>query len=336
MRSRSRSGIKLGSSLIMDIPVVLRGLEDIASRYDVILFDQFGVLHDGRTLFPGVLETLKQLKSMNKTLGVVSNTSRRSAEAIKSITKLGIPTDTFDSFVTSGELAYNHLSEEYSNKDASCTVLTWKGYQLSYLTTLGIKLAPPEAATFVYLHGSESMQVSEHSSQSTPLDLINTGVLDASVETMLRVALRRQLPLLCANSDHTAVTDGRLLYMPGLVAERYEQMGGTVLHFGKPYAPVFDTAIDQCLSIHAERKMEKRDDQTVPQKVSPDVLRLKDQAPSNPMADRIRDIARRRARSRILHVGDSLTHDILGMHSTLIYIYLFGYKFTYEKKNGHL
>jgi len=302
------------SSSILDIPVQLHGLKDIASRYDVILFDQFGVLHDGTTVFPGVLEVLHQLKSLNKTLGVVSNTSRRSIDANKALIKLGIPSDTFDSFITSGELAFNHLSREYSNKDASCTVLTWKGMQLSFLSSLGIKLATPETADFIYLHGSESLQVSDHSSQSIPLDLIKTGILDSSIETMLRVALKRKIPLLCANSDHTAVTNDQLLYMPGVVADAFEEMGGEVLHFGKPGALVFDTAIEQCLSIRSNKSdsAEVKSTTSTLTSLNPSRVETSTSMDMNPMKERMRDIALRRQRARILHVGDSLSHDILG------------------------
>jgi hypothetical protein len=38
---------KSAYSLLMDTPIVLRGLSDIANRYDLFLFDQFGVLHNG-------------------------------------------------------------------------------------------------------------------------------------------------------------------------------------------------------------------------------------------------------------------------------------------------
>lgn len=305
----------LSSSLILDIPIQLQGFQDIASRYDIILFDQFGVLHDGKTLFPGVLKVLQQLQNLNKTLGVVSNTSRRSIDAIKAMTQLDVPSNTFESFITSGELAFNYVNNKYSHRETSCTVLTWKGTQVSFLSTLNIKLAPPETADFIYLHGSESMQVSEHSSQSTPLDLINTGVLDASIETMLRVALRRNLPLICANSDHSAVSNDRLLYMPGLIAERYEEMGGEVFHFGKPYKPVFETAIDECLSIRNQISTNIDTSTPVAAAVETVVTTSKTTCSSfdmNPMRERMRDLTLRRQRSRILHVGDSLSHDILG------------------------
>jgi beta-phosphoglucomutase-like phosphatase (HAD superfamily) len=65
-------------SLLMDTPIVIRGFVDIADRYDLFLFDQFGVLHDGASPIKGTIELLDQLEKLKKTVVIVSNTSGKS------------------------------------------------------------------------------------------------------------------------------------------------------------------------------------------------------------------------------------------------------------------
>ena len=69
--------------------------------------------------------------------------------------------------------------------------------------------------------------------------------------------------------------------MPGQLAARYEEHGGTVAYFGKPYAPAFDAA----LALLAGRAGGADLDGGV-------------------------DL------SRVLHVGDSLAHDVAGANAS--------------------
>ena len=41
----------------------IAGLREIAGQFDLFLVDQFGVLHDGVTAYPGAIEGLAELAS---------------------------------------------------------------------------------------------------------------------------------------------------------------------------------------------------------------------------------------------------------------------------------
>jgi len=58
----SLSSSSSSSSLIMNIPIHIRGFVDIINMYDIILIDQFGVLHDGKKPLPGAVELLNEIK----------------------------------------------------------------------------------------------------------------------------------------------------------------------------------------------------------------------------------------------------------------------------------
>ena len=65
--------------------LVVPGLAAIASRYDAILLDQFGVLHDGKNAIDGAVACYDALAAAGKKLVVLSNTSRRRASATSAI-----------------------------------------------------------------------------------------------------------------------------------------------------------------------------------------------------------------------------------------------------------
>ena len=58
----------------------IEGLHEIASRFDGMLIDQFGVIHDGQTLYPGTLRVLSELKAAGIPVTVMTNSGKR-AEA---------------------------------------------------------------------------------------------------------------------------------------------------------------------------------------------------------------------------------------------------------------
>ena len=87
------------------------------------------------------------------------------------------------------------------------------------------------------------------------------------MDPLLQKCIDRNIPLLCIDPDMKTVNpDGSIFYMPGTVAQRYEQLGGKSIYFGKP-SPV---GFEECV-----------------QRLGLD-------------------------KSRIVHVGDSLHHDVAG------------------------
>jgi phosphoglycolate phosphatase-like HAD superfamily hydrolase len=88
---------------------IIPSLSVIADRYDAILLDQFGVLHDGTTAIPGAIDCFNNLAAAGKKLIVLSNTSRRRAFALSKLPKLGFDPAMLTGFVTSGEAAWEYM-----------------------------------------------------------------------------------------------------------------------------------------------------------------------------------------------------------------------------------
>lgn len=63
------------------------GISDISDSYMGFIIDQWGVLHDGEDLYPGVADCLKELKERKKTILILSiqeaSTRRQQGQAEK-------------------------------------------------------------------------------------------------------------------------------------------------------------------------------------------------------------------------------------------------------------
>ena len=75
-------------------------------------------------------------------------------------------------------------------------------------------------------------------------------------EAELRACLAAGLPMVCANPDLEVIRGGKRLICGGLLAQRYEELGGQVIWVGKPgpvvYQPVLamlGLPLDQVLAV---------------------------------------------------------------------------------------
>lgn len=174
---KARMKLFSSTSLILDIPVLIRGINEICLRqYDTFLFDQFGVLHNGGELFPGVMDSLQGLRKLNKTLSIVSNTSRRSSDVkLQLLRKYGLSDEIFDNIFTSGDLAFEYLFQHYRN--TSCVYLSWNDSDndLEVLKSYNITISDITNAEFIFIQGTERLHQS--SGTSSPLDYCVKGAL---------------------------------------------------------------------------------------------------------------------------------------------------------------
>src|SRR3546814_4909191 len=88
---------------------LVAGLATLASRYDAFLLDQFGVLHDGSTVYPGVVACLEALQAAGKRTIILSNSGTLRAASMERLARLGIPPALYEDFVPSR--SEEHTSE---------------------------------------------------------------------------------------------------------------------------------------------------------------------------------------------------------------------------------
>ena len=121
------------------------GLSEIASNYEAVLLDQFGVLHDGkRTYSPATVTAVQHLAAAGLKVFIVSNSSRRSSGTIKKLQKLGFDASWFSGAVTSGDMAHLHLERRptawWQSLGLRCIHFTWSTRGNISLDGLGLQV----------------------------------------------------------------------------------------------------------------------------------------------------------------------------------------------------
>jgi HAD superfamily hydrolase (TIGR01459 family) len=249
---------------------VRRGVEELVDQYDGFILDQWGVLHNGKVAYSGVSDCLSELHRRGKKLIILSNSSRRKDATLATLPSIGIDKSLIMSAVTSGEQAFKVISKKYAKK--KCLLLGWddsadKSRSVPYFETLGIILAEASEADFVLAHGTQLIKTGK---ESIVTELYSQGEEALSLyERHFRIAVARDLPMVCANPDFIAIDAGGKRWVTGTLARRYEELGGRVSYHGKPHREHFEDCIEE-LGV---------------------------------------------ARERIVHVGDSLHHDIKGANA---------------------
>jgi HAD superfamily hydrolase (TIGR01459 family) len=208
----------------------IEGLAAIIDRFDGVLLDQWGVLHDGVDAFPGALDALRGLRGLGKRIVLLSNSARRTESNRETLRKAGIQDAFYDDVVTSGEATYVALAER---AEPPFNTLGRRVYPLGKVHTVQLFEGPNyeaerdiERADFIVLGTAESPEK-------------NVG----DYEQILQTAARRGLLVVCANPDRVAVQAGETLMAPGAIAARYEELGGKVAYIGKPHAPIYREAL---------------------------------------------------------------------------------------------
>jgi ribonucleotide monophosphatase NagD (HAD superfamily) len=87
----------------------IEGLGQIARAYGGVLMDQWGVLHDGRRLYPGAAEVMERLHQASIPVVVLTNSGKRAEANRKRLEALGLRRELFVEALSSGEVAYRRL-----------------------------------------------------------------------------------------------------------------------------------------------------------------------------------------------------------------------------------
>ena len=202
---------------------LLPGLFALAGRYEVLLCDVWGVIHNGREAFPGPCATLARWRAEQGPVVLISNSPRPCAEVAEQLDGLGVPRDAWSALVTSGDatralLAARAPGPAYAIGPARDAPL-YEG--------LGLEFAPLDRAAFISCTG--------------PFDDETEAPEDYRAQFETGVA--RGLAMICANPDKVVQRGERLIYCGGALAELYQAMGGEVAMAGKPHAPIYEESL---------------------------------------------------------------------------------------------
>jgi HAD superfamily hydrolase (TIGR01459 family) len=219
------------------IPVI-GSIKEIGSRYRAWLVDIWGVMHNGHRAFPRAVDAARSFRERGGIVVFLSNSPRPTPGVQEQLRRLGVPDDAYDATVTSGDLTRYELGK---HKGATVFHLGPER-DLPIFDGIPVKLGSAEDAELVVCSGLFDDET------ETPEDYI---------ELLQKLAVRK-LPMICANPDHLVERGHRLVYCAGALAAIYDTMGGSVVYAGKPYAPIYELALET-ISALAERSVARNE-----------------------------------------------------------------------------
>ncbi len=218
-----------------DVPVI-QSLQTIAGRYDALLCDAWGVIHDGVTLFDGVAEALTQFRETRGPVVILTNAPRPSDIIPPQLDRLGLPRSAYDAVVTSGDATRAAISARLPKP----AFRIGPAMDDPLFEGLDVDFQPLEDAAFIICTGLNDEQRDE----------------PAAYRDMLAQAVQRGLPMVCANPDIIVNWGGRMLWCAGALGEIYADLGGEVIYGGKPHWPIYELGLK---AIEAARGQTPRD-----------------------------------------------------------------------------
>ena len=86
------------------MPGVIERFEPLASAYDVLLCDVWGVVHNGVAAFAEAGDALARFRARGGTVILITNAPRPGAAVQKIIDRLGVRRDAYDAITSSGDV----------------------------------------------------------------------------------------------------------------------------------------------------------------------------------------------------------------------------------------
>jgi HAD superfamily hydrolase (TIGR01459 family) len=208
----------------------ISGLGEIADRYDVILCDVWGVVHNGMQHYRDAVGALARFRQRGGAVVLITNAPRPASGIERMLRRLEVPQHSYDAIVSSGDVTVSLMLERGDKRVHH--------------------VGPPR-------DNSLFREVTERSRRPDPRVpfeeadyVVCTGLLDDVNDTLedydplLKRMAERNMEFICANPDIVVHSGERLIYCAGAIAERYAALGGPVIQAGKPYPEIYRRAIE--------------------------------------------------------------------------------------------
>ena len=207
----------------------IEGLGEISRGFDAILCDIWGVVHNGVSAFPPASQALAAFRKQGGAVVLITNAPRPSTRIESQLLRLGVLPEAFDAVVTSGDVAVGIIAERIGEP----ILHIGPARDLSLFEPIAgaaserPKLVGLDEASYAVCTGLRNDET------ETPEDY----------EEELSAMAARAMTMLCANPDIVIHRGDKLIYCAGALARRYEELGGSVIYAGKPFAPIYELAL---------------------------------------------------------------------------------------------
>ncbi len=207
----------------MTAPVSIPGLSALSDRYDVLLSDVWGVIHNGRDHFPAACAALARFRAERGPVVLISNSPRPYDGVVEQLDSLGVPREAWSTLVTSGDATRALLAQRAPGP-------AWAigpDRDEALYAGLGLTFASHQDAAFISCTGPYDDEV------ETPEDY----------RLRFEAAAARGIEMICANPDIVVQRGAKLIYCGGALARLYAELGGPVSMAGKPHPAIYDLSV---------------------------------------------------------------------------------------------
>ena len=207
----------------MSAPPFTRQFSSLASSYDVVLCDVWGVVHNGIAATASSCDALIRFRRQGGSVVLITNAPRPGQFVMNFIDRLQVPREAYDGIVSSGDVTRAVVAE----RAGQSVFHIGPERDLPIFEGLDVRMAPVERADFA----------------------VCSGLFDDTVETpqdyqdLIETMRKRRLFMVCANPDVVVERGEHLVYCAGAIADLYFAAGGEVLYAGKPYRPIYEQAV---------------------------------------------------------------------------------------------
>lgn len=206
----------------------IESILDIINNYEVFLFDQWGVVHDGENIFPEAENTFKILQEKQKKIFIISNSGKRSSDNVHRMEKLGANFILKSPIITSGDVCYDLL---INNKEPFQNI----GNKYFVIAT-----------DYPLLKNTNFEKTKELNKSDFLLLSTTTGFTNYdSLKKIFEKAIKLNLPLVCSNPDILGVSGQIIHTSTGDLAIQYKKLGGKTHIIGKPGMEIFNFAYNK-------------------------------------------------------------------------------------------
>ena len=206
------------------------GLGEISDRYDAILCDIWGVLHNGVAAFPSASDALAAFRRRGGAVVLITNAPRPSAPIRRQLLKLGVRPDAFDAIATSGDVTIGLIVERIDEP----------------VLHIGPDARPQPVRSGGEAAGRPPRLVGLEEARYA----LCTGLRDDVTETLddYEAELRahggaRDAHGLRQSGHRDSSRRSARSIAPARWPRRYEALGGAVVYAGKPHPPIYRRAL---------------------------------------------------------------------------------------------
>jgi len=204
----------------MQPKLLSNGLNEIYENYDAFFIDLWGVIHNGVQLIESANDVLDHLNKRKKRFVLMSNAPRPKTSVAKYLKSLGFKKEYMANVYTSGDAALGALENNRLGK---------------YFYHLGPE---KDEDLFMKFIKFKKQKIGE-------AEFILCTGLDEAYETDLKYYenfFKDHLSkkMICTNPDLAVYRGSTKEYCAGSVAKIFENLGGEVIYFGKPYKDIYN------------------------------------------------------------------------------------------------